>query len=78
MALIDPRQNIQLLPSFNFTYTAFLCNHREKAGSILQPEEFEIQRSPHLVEIVGQNFLSFLPSQEGSIWNESDTEGWSK
>lgn len=45
---------------------------------MLQPEEFEIQRSPHLLEIVGQNFLSFLPSQEGSIWNESDPEGWSK
>lgn len=41
----DQRQNIGLLASFGFIYTALLCNPSEKADSKLQPEGFEIQRS---------------------------------
>lgn len=57
VASIDQRQNVQLLLSFSFADTAVLSNHREKAGSVLPPEEFELTRSPHLLGMVAWNFL---------------------
>lgn len=68
VTLIDRTQNIHLLVSLSFTLLVLLYNHRQKVGSGLQPERFEMPRSPYVFEIVRKNFLSHLPAQEGSIW----------